>query len=1023
MIEKKKHKIIEEDRVLELLKRFEKSKEPLEMKYIKFYHNKKLVEKIMKIVDENITVEVNTIEDYQRAIKIYNNVIYEYINQQQYIGEKRLPQDITLSKINKIRDLINNNNYMKIRRILKIEEFDALTIKKKAEDKIRYWEYIRQTEIDKRESDIKNYRRIVNNKIENITNKHLDKRNGEPPDETPSEEETYEYWNNLLGYPSEIDEEHENLQHIRNDSHLNFSPVNIQIEDVQEAIRGIPNWKCPGNDGIQGYYIKYARKYHVNLLRIYMQWLDDPNTIPSEYMKGNTTLIYKGGNPMETVNYRPITCINIITKIYTSILKHKILQQLSLNTEDRQISFCQLGNKHLSLGAKEGIIANKIIQEKQNSLGTKYIEAYYDVKKAFDSVNHVWLLRTLEYYNIPLKIIDNIEHMMNNWKIKPKYDKDSNIQEINMKRGIMQGDSLSPLLFILYIDIVSHQLNEKIKSIEITDTNETETVKAHINHFFYVDDLKIIVNEAEEAAKAHELIKQTMKAIGLEINVRKCGITLHDIEAPENMQEIPVVDNINPYRYLGIPTGHNVVTEAAIAEIMEKIKGRLTELKEKEQSSVNYIQRIKATVLGLLRYSFATIDWPICQLTKIDDLIRKSLTEAGMYGRGLSKPRLYVSREELGHGLPCIRDEYGIELLRVLIHYAWTEDKKTAAIIHQEKNMKNSLTKKINKVLKKKISLDEIITITKKYEEKRGDKKKLLVKLIQEIQKKIEQYYITEWKKQKVAGELRRQFEQEHIDRKTTGEAWRKFNIKRTAYLMVARMQENSTMNGNKKALITGIPEAKFCKFCTNQIATNNHILLSCKLNKRKQIAKHDYLAERVFRKFELKKGFENTTPIEHYRRDGEKHMLWNTNVVSSALGDFPKRPDICYRDKQTIIVMDAAIVADHNVNKVYLKKINKYEDLTQFFREVQPIKEKIIVPIIMSVNGLIHAETVKMLKKLKINIDWTTTVRNILARNMIDLMYYNGVNISDDITDIEVDEDGEADIEQIRNALFQLFN
>ena len=84
------------------------------------------------------------------------------------------------------------------------------------------------------------------------------------------------------------------------------------------------------------------------------------------------------------------------------------------------------------------------------------------------------------------------------------------------------------------------------------------------------------------------------------------------------------------------------------------------------------------------------------------------MTEAGIYRRGMSKPRLYVSREEMGHGVLCVREEYGIEVLRLITHYAWTNDNNTKTIIEQDKKIAKSMTNRMMKAFKEESQLKRL---------------------------------------------------------------------------------------------------------------------------------------------------------------------------------------------------------------------------------------------------------------------------------------------------------------------------
>ena len=98
--------------------------------------------------------------------------------------------------------------------------------------------------------------------------------------------------------------------------------------------------------------------------------------------------------------------------------------------------------------------------------------------------------------------------MMELWKIQMVFRKET-IGEINIKTGILQGDSLSPLLFVLSIDLISKELNKALRPICIT----REGKSFELSHTFYMDDLKIIIKEMYEMVRADTIMKYVIHYI------------------------------------------------------------------------------------------------------------------------------------------------------------------------------------------------------------------------------------------------------------------------------------------------------------------------------------------------------------------------------------------------------------------------------------------------------------------------------------------------------------------------------
>ena len=108
----------------------------------------------------------------------------------------------------------------------------------------------------------------------------------------------------------------------------------------------------------------------------------------------------------------------------------------------------QKGCKRGTYGCKDQLLINKMILEdcmsKKKNLSTNWI----DYQKAFDSVPHSWIIKVMKIY----KVYPFIQPSMPNWKtvmILNSNNETITSRSINIRRGIFQGDSLTPLLFCL----------------------------------------------------------------------------------------------------------------------------------------------------------------------------------------------------------------------------------------------------------------------------------------------------------------------------------------------------------------------------------------------------------------------------------------------------------------------------------------------------------------------------------------------------------------------------------------------
>ena len=82
---------------------------------------------------------------------------------------------------------------------------------------------------------------------------------------------------------------------------------------------------------------------------------------------------------------------------------------------------------------------------------------WFDYKKAFDSLPHDWIIKALQPANVPHDIIEIIKSLMSLWSTKLSLN-EITTNTIDYLRGILQGDFLPLIIFILSVNPLSFLL-------------------------------------------------------------------------------------------------------------------------------------------------------------------------------------------------------------------------------------------------------------------------------------------------------------------------------------------------------------------------------------------------------------------------------------------------------------------------------------------------------------------------------------------------------------------------------------
>ncbi|KAK6050692.1 hypothetical protein COOONC_11803 [Cooperia oncophora] len=157
---------------------------------------------------------------------------------------------------------------------------------------------------------------------------------------------------------------------------------------------------------------------------------------------------------------------------------------------------------------------------RKNVLHTLWV----DMTKAFDSVSHgaiKWILARAGVASPTRRLLSVIMS-----KQSVRYCGRQNGKMVKSEpRGVMQGDTLSPLLFCMAIAPISAWLRNNVSPYR-TSTGALTLPEGplEINHLFYMDDLKVYSPRWDDIVKAQEGIQKVAGELGLRMNPSKCAV-------------------------------------------------------------------------------------------------------------------------------------------------------------------------------------------------------------------------------------------------------------------------------------------------------------------------------------------------------------------------------------------------------------------------------------------------------------------------------------------------------------------
>ena len=243
----------------------------------------------------------------------------------------------------------------------------------------------------------------------------------------------------------------------RSTKSIYFYPTN-ELE-VDLLIRNLPNKNSSGHDNVNNNLLKELKSCIVTPLTIIFNKSLTEDVFSTTMKKADVVPLHKGGTYDLKNNYRPISLLLTMSKILEELVYKRTYNYLDSNDLLLKSQYGFQANH--SCEHAIGELVGNITKNYENSKHT--IAVFLDLSKAFDMISHNMLLKKLDLYRIHGIAHEWFQHYLSNRQMRVKC-KSGNPPETcystycRLEYGALQGSCLGPLLFMIFVNDLSLNL-------------------------------------------------------------------------------------------------------------------------------------------------------------------------------------------------------------------------------------------------------------------------------------------------------------------------------------------------------------------------------------------------------------------------------------------------------------------------------------------------------------------------------------------------------------------------------------
>jgi hypothetical protein len=254
----------------------------------------------------------------------------------------------------------------------------------------------------------------------------------------------------------------------------------FSMEEIETVVMESDSNKSPGPDGFNFAFIKALWSLIKGEIRIMFDQFHGIGTIPMSFTSYFVVLIPKVNSPFTLGDFRPISLLGCMYKIIAKVLTARLARVMDRLVAHTQSAF--LKGRHL---VDSVLVVNEVVDLVKRT-GRSCLIFKVDFEKAYDSVDWGFLEYMLDRFGFCSKWKDWIRACVFSGNMSVLINGSPSV-EINIQRGLKQGDPLAPFLFLLVAEGLGGIMR---KAVELNRFHGVQVGNNGmiVSHLQYADD-------------------------------------------------------------------------------------------------------------------------------------------------------------------------------------------------------------------------------------------------------------------------------------------------------------------------------------------------------------------------------------------------------------------------------------------------------------------------------------------------------------------------------------------------------